>query len=122
MKVTSYILLFYFCLGSFIPKSDFSQFTKIDNLFQHYELHKSTDPDLSFAAFLYLHLFEEEHEHEDTDQHENLPLKEILNSTHFIASIESCSFAQRGTLLEPGFIPSFYSIDFPNSILQPPVI
>lgn len=85
MKLTAYIMIFYFTLGACIPKCDFSQLLKINDLMEHYELHQkeaiALGKTVNFSEFLLLHFFNaEQHEHDSENSHDNLPLQNFTTS------------------------------------------
>ena len=69
-------------MGAIIPKCDFSQLTKLDDLFLHYQVHqeeaKANNTAISLADFLYIHFVSgDEHEHNNSENHQKLPLQTI---------------------------------------------
>lgn len=78
-------MIFYFSLGACIPKCDFSQLLKINDLMEHYGLHQkeaiALGKAVNFSEFLMLHFFNaEQHEHDDENSHDNLPLQNFTTS------------------------------------------
>ena len=91
MKIFVHILLLYFSLGACLPKGDFSQLLKFNDLQEHYVLHQNeavaAGTGISFSKFLYLHFIDGgEHQHENENNHNNLPFQNITSSiTCYIA-------------------------------------
>lgn len=84
------MLTLYFAIGACMPRTDFSQLMYIDDLIEHYKLHKEEafqiGETISFHSFLYLHFIEgDEHEHDQDSHHDNLPCKTISTSSTLIA-------------------------------------
>ena len=82
LKLLNHILILYFILGSFLPKSDFGQFGHLSDLLGHYKLHclelSGSGQELSFIDFLYAHLIETgKHQHNDENEHKDLPFHSI---------------------------------------------
>ena len=80
LKLTANILAFYLLLGSFIPRTDFSQLLKLKDLQEHYQLHqleaKLAGIEFTLQEFLYDHFIQPDgHEHEGEEDHESLPMK-----------------------------------------------
>ena len=85
MKSVTYLLIFYFALGALMPRCDFGQLSKVNNLFQHYSLHRQSvateGQELSFFDFLYVHFVEgNQHQHGNPGEHQNLPMHNISSS------------------------------------------
>jgi hypothetical protein len=85
MKSIAYLMIFYFSLGALIPKGDFSQLLKINELLEHYSLHQQEasviGEECSFLGFMYLHFVSsDEHQHHSQDEHEQLPLYSLSTS------------------------------------------
>ena len=129
MKVSASILLFYFILGACIPKGDFSQLLKFNNLLEHYKLHQEEvriiGKTVSFSSFLYLHFIDgDEHQHDDEDDHKTLPFQNISSSiTFYITSspttpISSSDFTKQVTPLSSTLLQEDISFD----IFHPPAI
>ncbi|MFT4762423.1 MAG: hypothetical protein ACI9XO_002999 [Paraglaciecola sp.] len=83
MKYFAHILLLYFSLGPYLPKGDFNQLLKFNDLQAHSVLHQSeaiaAGQTISFSDFLYLHFVDgDEHQHENEDDHERLPFHNRL--------------------------------------------
>jgi hypothetical protein len=81
MKAISKILAFYFLLGSLFPGTDFSQWSKLYVLLEHFEEHgaeaAAQGEALSFPVFLLDHfLAADRHDHPD-GSHQDLPLQSI---------------------------------------------
>ena len=89
MKGLLYILIFQFSSGACIPKTDFSQLTKLSFLIEHYQLHveeaKLLGESFDVFDFVYLHYINtDEHVPMDNHNHEDLPFKSLGISTGFI--------------------------------------
>lgn len=129
MKIIHYILLFHFSIGALLPKCDFDQFAKLDDLMRHYALHqqdaKQKNQTISFWDFLYLHFFSgEPHEHDDSDDHEHLPLKAISSNTILFSYTKSavCTKTSTPNHATPALFDScFLDIDFVHTIFRPPI-
>ncbi|NNE30374.1 MAG: hypothetical protein HKN16_12105 [Saprospiraceae bacterium] len=81
----------YFSFGACMPRTDFSQLLKLDELSEHYQLHveeaNQVGEEMTLSSFLYLHfIVGDEHQHEGED-HEDLPLQNITSSISMIAAV-----------------------------------
>jgi len=78
VRILPIILATYFLLGSFIPRTDFSQLTKVVDLLGHYQEHQLLeDVELSFMDFLCMHFIHLDHHKASGHDHESLPLKSM---------------------------------------------
>lgn len=131
MKVVAYIMLFYFTLGALLPKSDFSQLLKVNDLLEHYALHQQEAEAVGevcvFTEFLYLHFVSnDDHQHDQQDEHEQLPLQSLSSSIllclidvavtahclvpHNTASLPAYQAALQPLALTDIFRPPIYSL------------
>ena len=128
LKIVNNILLIYFCIGACFPKCDFSQIGHIDDLWSHYQLHRSESlmcgNELSFLDFLYQHFVEgDQDHHQEDDNQDQLPFQSIasgmtlfLNASDLI--IPSLPIPQHRNPI--AFESNLISDPFLNPILQPP--
>ncbi len=78
MRLLPLFLATYFLLGSLLPRTDFSQLTKVADLLGHYQEHQlEAEEALSFLDFLCMHFIHPDHHEETGHDHQNLPLKSI---------------------------------------------
>lgn len=127
MKIFANILAVYFLLGSFFPRTDFSQLAKVPNIFKHYECHvleakaKHVKPD--FTNFLTDHFFGSlEHEHQDQSHHQ-LPLKTINLDFQFLVS-KQVSFLIKNLLkstLRVFSTNNLIGVEFTHTLFHPPI-
>lgn len=127
MKTTIHILLLYFCIGAILPKGDFSQLVKINDLMEHYDLHQkeawAVGKTVSLFDFFYLHFVEGGDDHHDNEnQHESLPFQNITSTTFQLIQLTYTTnthqeIAQNNTI---NFRSKFYSEEAIFSIFHPP--
>ena len=128
MKLFNYFLIIYFSFGACIPKSDFSQIGQLDELLDHYNLHKEeanqAGVEISFGEFLYMHFIQEEnHKHPNDNDHQELPFFSVTGHTvlfmeHFEYSIKSLKvFVNKRGISQ---LDSFYLNPYINNIFHPP--
>jgi len=128
MKISAFILLFYFIIGACIPQGDFSQLLKLNNLMKHYELHqeeaRAIGKTVSFSSFLYIHFIDsDEHQHDGEEDHESLPFQNISSSTTFYLTSFQATAIPRPHFTEQ-LIPStgsFVQEDISFDIFHPPI-
>ena len=128
MKITPLILAFYMLIGSFIPKTDFSQLLHVSDMMEHYQLHKkgavAQGQDFCVVEFVKAHvLTSANHDHDESDDHENLPCQSphvsvLLFATDIKFDISDISFPT--VLNELSFQNNFYLTGFIKSFIQPP--
>ena len=129
MKITALLLAFYMLIGSFIPRTDFSQLVYLGDLKEHYLEHKAeaAEQNLSITLFefLYQH-FIDSNEHSDVDHeedHHQLPLQ-TMNS--FINLMITSSFfldfkwSTTTFLLTITYQSPFYLSGFLSNMVHPP--
>ncbi|MFK7933731.1 MAG: hypothetical protein AB8G22_09485 [Saprospiraceae bacterium] len=123
-----YILLILFCTGAGIPKGDFSQLTKINDLMEHYQLHQEEATALgeaiTFVDFLYLHFITgEEHQHDTEDDHNNLPLQQFATTTFLLTATEfSCGLSLPLTPSVKQEIIAIFSSEVVAPLYHPPCL
>lgn len=129
MKVFAYILLFQFSLGALLPKSDFSQLLKLNNLVQHYQLHQSNASidgvTISFSEFLYIHFIDsDEHDQENGNHEHQLPLYDLTVSLHLIpaSTVESISIIGDIFTKIQACIPQAVPQTLIKNIFHPPIL
>jgi len=130
MKIINYIFILLISIGAMIPHSDFSQLKQINELSEHYEVHKSeallAGDDIDLWDFLYIHFISgDEHEHDNAD-HEDLPFKQFTSGQNFYSSSPENTINLNALALLRDDI-SFYSKLFFDeaflaSIFQPPIV
>lgn len=128
LKITSLVLAFYMLIGSFIPKTDFSQLLHLSDMVEHYQLHKknAVAQGLNFCLvdFVKVHvLSSEQHEHDNTDDHKKLPCQSphvsvLLFSIVVKFDILDVSFPT--VLNELSFQNNFHLTGFIKSLIHPP--
>lgn len=128
MKITAKILAIYLFIGSFFPRTDFSQLTKIPELVSHYQLHVHEANTLggtySIWDFINDHFINPDgHTHPGTDNpHENLPFASVQSVVNFILEqVNTLQFSYTPEFSYTfSFIKKLYSSDFNKSIFHPP--
>jgi hypothetical protein len=124
-KITAIFLIFWICIGTLFPKTDWEEASKIPLLFLH---HQQKHADLSFFEFLKLHYGENQNTHQD-EEHEKLPMQKhshlcqnisfiCVNFVHhfFPKKIISLSLLQNFTI----FCQNNYSFLPENTHFSPP--
>lgn len=129
MQLTAKILAIYFVLGSFLPKTDFSQLTKIYEMVEHYELHtleaNIEGMTYNFLNFLYDHFVNsDEHTHGDENSHQNLPFKVINSLITFISNHFDFSGFSFSPVLssQPKFVTNLHLTGFFSALFHPPIV
>ena len=78
MKPIAKILAIVFLLGSLLPRTDFSQLTKLKDLTDHFQLHvevaRLADQEVSLRKFLYDHFANPNSHQHPGGEHQQLPL------------------------------------------------
>lgn len=123
-KYIALFMAFYFMFGSLLPRTDFSQLWQLDELVEHYQMHKAEARPL---MFLWAHLTNPDgHEHPGhSDEHQQLPLQSVgdgFSGLIDVVCIESPIFppSWRSALaLNPQVL---VSADYFPRIFQPPVL
>ncbi|MEZ4950223.1 MAG: hypothetical protein R2879_13175 [Saprospiraceae bacterium] len=127
MKIFANIMAVYFLLGSFFPRTDFSQLAKVPNIFKHYECHvleskaKHVKPD--FTKFLTDHFFGSlEHEHQDQSHHQ-LPLKTINLDFQFLVTKQANLLIKNLLNLTQRVFSTnnLIGVDFTLNLFHPPI-
>lgn len=116
-------------IGSFIPRTDFSQLVYLGDLKEHYLEHQKEaaieGEDLSLFAFLYQH-FIDSNQHSDVDHeedHQELPLQTInsfvnlMVTTNFLPDFE---FSTNTFLPIISYQSPFYLSGFLSNTVHPP--
>jgi hypothetical protein len=115
-------LALYFALGSLLPRSDFSQLWKLDDLLSHYQMHQGEQ---HFGSFIWEHLTDPNgHEHSDNGtEHQHLPLQSLGDGlSHLVLAqplilpvrlLPYVQFSARN-------IVQWFPGDFTTDIFQPP--
>ncbi|MEZ4932518.1 MAG: hypothetical protein R2788_10410 [Saprospiraceae bacterium] len=131
MKFTAYILASLPpLLGSFIPRTDFSQLLRLKDLQEHYQLHcqeaEMAGKEVCLQEFLYDHFIEHnDHEHAEKNgcSHEGLP----MHSLHHFCSDgfrqmhdASGDYEIKKAFSIPAFKNEFHPSIFLSVIDQPP--
>ncbi|MCB9276632.1 MAG: hypothetical protein H6564_21550 [Lewinellaceae bacterium] len=129
MKFAAKILAFYFLLGGLMPGSDFGQLGKMEELLQHFRLHRQMAAQqgqtLSFATFVAAHFWQpNNHKHHDGGQsHQELPLKCIHAFSQAFSGHTpfqlACTLPRAGNqfLTESLLLPAGYA----GAIFRPPM-
>src|SRR4051812_9729015 len=74
MKLASLLLAFHILLGSLLPHADYTELTKLPDLYEHYQTHlQRSGGQLSLASFLLMH-YADRH-HQQSENHEKLPFQ-----------------------------------------------
>lgn len=115
-------------IGSFIPKTDFSQLLHVADMLEHYQLHKNEavaqGQDFCIVDFIKAHVLpSEEHDHDDTEDHENVPCQSPHVSVLLFsmdAKFDNSDISFPTVLNELSFQNNFYLTGFIKSLIQPP--
>lgn len=119
-------------LGSFIPRTDFSQLLHLADMVEHYKLHQEEAQlaglDFGIVDFMYIHFINpDEHHDEAHDHHEQLPF-------YTFSSIDLDYFRQINFLIQPQQIPTtliskhsfyyhcLYTEGFLQLLMRPPAV
>ena len=91
MKTIALLLAWYFLMGSLLPRTDFSQLWRLDDLRSHYHEHvaaaEAIGETVSFTRFFYEHFINpDEHEQDHHTDHAGLPLLTIGTSLAFMCN------------------------------------
>ena len=115
-------------IGSFIPKTDFSQLLHVSDMLEHYQLHKKTavvqGQDFCVVEFIKAHILPaEEHDHDESEEHENMPCQSphvsvLLFAIDIKSNVSDISFPT--FFNELSFQNNFYLKGFIKSLIQPP--
>lgn len=127
MKFIAKILALIFLLGSFMPRTDFSQLTHLKDLTDHFQLHiqeaESTGEEISLHQFLLDHFVNPtEHEHQNSD-HQQLPLHSCAVSVVMaIAEMPAPSLREMEVrnLVIPSYLDQFHLDEYVLVIDHPP--
>lgn len=131
MRSLVLLLTAYFFLLGLLPQLDGSQLTRVGQLWQHFDQHRTeltdTGGELSFLDFLYEHyLAPEQHDHPDRSQHEQLPFQHFGSVTYVTVTAVACLSIER--VVSPdgrpalGYRNVFFPVEFVSSIPHPPSI
>ena len=129
MKITALLLAFYMLLGSFIPRSDFSQLAHIGDLRAHYLQHQAEanlqNQSITFLEFLYIHFIDltQHAEGDHEEHHEELPFQSInLGISFLLTNMVLPVLVEIEPTLSPSILyqSPFYLVGFYPSTLQPP--
>ena len=130
MKFFNHTFILLISLGALIPRSDFSQLTKVKELAEHYELHKSealeNGQTIKFIEFVFLHFVEgDDHDHEDSD-HEDLPFKQFVSCISLFFATDTWSMTTVDTndywiksIVTTG--AAFIEEEFYSTVFHPPL-
>lgn len=118
-------------IGSFIPRTDFSQLVHLGELKEHYLEHKKEAAlegvSITLFAFLYQH-FIDSSEHSDADHeedHHELPLQTMNSFVNLMvtnASLPDFEFSTTSFLLTIAYQSPFYLCGFLSNMVHPPAI
>jgi hypothetical protein len=123
MKPASLLLAFHMLLGSLLPHADYTELTKLPDLYEHYQAHlQRSHGQLSLASFLLMH-YADRH-HQQSENHEKLPFQHNHSCvgivfyflTHFNFEFNPLHLAAKAGYHYQSF---FYS-SFSSGIFQPP--
>ena len=128
MKLTANILAFYLLLGSFLPRTDFSQLLKLKDLQEHYQLHqleaKLAGVAFTLQEFLYDHFIQPDgHDHEGENDHEGLPMSSCSSSVLMAFAKMELEKTPSDLIVfsdSPSFEIDFYSFLSLSGIDRPP--
>ncbi len=129
MKITPLILAFYMLIGSFIPKTDFSQLLHISDMVEHYQLHKKNaaaqGQEFCWVEFVKAHVLpSQEHEHDESGNHEKIPCQSphvsVLLFTIDVEFDISDDISFPTFLNDLSFQNNFHLTGFIKSLIQPP--
>lgn len=123
-KVIALFLIQITLLGSMM---DLHDLVKLPRLVEHYQQHKAKSTKVSFLGFLNLHYGSEaeRHDREEHEEHEDLPFKSPdCTYTHIVTVLSEIRTPKMGVanfnVSYPNFYQSAFSIEFSQSIWQPP--
>lgn len=121
-RILALILAAYFGFGSLLPRSDFSQLWKLDDLISHYQLHEGQE---GIAAFLWEHLTNPNgHEHSDQGtEHQGLPLQSLGDGLPHLVLAQPLALPNKtswGFNSPVGCPDHLFPSDFTADIFQPP--
>lgn len=126
-KIFLHIVIFYFSIGALIPGADFSQLSKLPELYSHYVVHLNEEKS-SFLEFVVVHYFDlSEHQSDQPHDHHKLPFQNINSCLSWLPpqQIPELFFADRALVLSsgtPAFQNSFHLKGFGHTIFQPPAL
>ncbi|MFK7982988.1 MAG: hypothetical protein AB8G86_23615 [Saprospiraceae bacterium] len=129
MKIAALLLAFYMLIGSFIPRTDFSQLVYLGELKEHYQEHKAEaelqNLSITLFEFLYQH-FIDSNQHADVDHeedHHQLPLQtmngfvDLMIPTSFLLDFEWSTTIFLPTI---SYQSPFYLSGFLSNMVHPP--
>jgi hypothetical protein len=68
MKLASLLLSFHILLGSLLPHADYTELSKLPELYEHYQLHqRQSNGQLGLTDFLVMHYTDREHQQSEDD-------------------------------------------------------
>lgn len=128
MQLTAKILALYFLLGSFFPRTDFSQIAALPDLYDHFQEHRkeviAKGASLSFLDFLQQHFISPDgHAHQD-NSHQDLPLSTVqtLFNFYFSDTFDWSDFTNSEFFdANLTWLDQFVFKDFTQSLLRPPI-
>jgi hypothetical protein len=106
---------------------DLHTLEKMPRLIEHYQEHRNRLSDFSILDFLNLHYGKQagQHEQDERGKHQTLPFKSGGCASSHVLSLVSCVNAfeiatPSFSISYPNFYQSTFSVDFSESIWQPP--
>lgn len=121
-RILYWVLILQFATGHNL----LAEVLRMPSLLEHFELHQTETPDLSFARFLFLHYLEVSHTHAD-NSHAQLPLHcahgpmaDSVIDHHFAVEIACCLLTIERTGL-PLHDERLIQNDFSFGLFRPPI-
>jgi len=119
--------LVYFCVLALVPRGDYTQLAKINDLLKHYQTHKieaaTQNKSITFINFLYVHFIDIEEHDDHEDHHEKLPFKNIsISNLLYFEPLLLLGLNQSNLykFVFISFINQLLPDGFLNSIFRPP--
>ena len=123
MKLASLLLNFHILLGSLLPHADYTELSKLSDLYEHYQLHqRQSNGQLGLADFLALHYTNQAHQQSEDDV--QLPFQHHHSYTAIVFFfLPDINFQFTPLLMRASMGFRWLSFFFPSylsSIFQPP--
>jgi hypothetical protein len=111
MKIVALFLAGYLLLGSLFPGMDYSQLTRLPNLYFHFQEHQSSsllmEETESISDFLIAHFWSTKDHHQQDiagHAHGNLPLSVLSGSFHFVPTQQAWVLLVSSEAVHPRFM------------------
>jgi len=118
-------------IGSFIPRTDFSQLVYLGDLKEHYQAHqaaaKLNNTSITFLEFLCQHFIDSNHHSEEDheEDHHKLPLQTLNNFVNLMVShsdLPEFTFTTNRFLPTISYQSPFYLSGFLSNMVHPPAL